>query len=64
MKGQTVLLRLVDGPREGWQWMEFAEFLRIIRLDEWNSHQFLVGMVLPPVRGGNLHPEGWSVVVN
>jgi len=53
MNGQTVLLRVVDGPREGWQWMALDEFLRLISLDEWNDEQLLVGMVLPPARRGN-----------
>ena len=50
MSGETVLLRVVDGTREGWRWMPFDEFLQQISIESWNSQQALVGMVLPPAR--------------
>jgi hypothetical protein len=55
MNGETVLLRVVDGPWEGWRWMPFDEFLQRVSIDAWNEGQALVGMVLPPVRRGTLH---------
>jgi hypothetical protein len=55
MKGATVLLRVVDGTQEGWKWMAFDEFLRQISIETWSGHQALVGMVLPPARGGTVH---------
>ena len=53
MNGQTVLLRVVIGSREGWHWMELEQFLRDISLDKWNAKEALVGMVLPAVRQKN-----------
>ena len=53
MNGQTVLLRVVIGSREGWHWMELEQFLRDISLDKWNAKEALVGMVLPPLRQKN-----------
>lgn len=50
MNGEMVLVRAVDGTREGWQWMARDEFLQRIRLDAWDEGQVLVGMFLPPVR--------------
>jgi hypothetical protein len=50
MNGKTVLLKLVDGGREGWKWMAFDEFLSQISIEDWNAQQALVGMVLPPTR--------------
>ena len=55
MNGETVLLRVVDGPWEGWRWMAFDEFLERVSIDTWNEGQALVGMVLPPARRGTLH---------
>jgi hypothetical protein len=54
MNGETVLLRVVDGPWEGWKWMELSEFLQQISIESWNERYALVGMVLPPARG----PDG------
>jgi hypothetical protein len=53
VNGQTVLLRVVVGSREGWHWMELEQFLRDISLDKWNATEALVGMVLPAVRHEN-----------
>ena len=50
MKGETVLLRVVDGAWEGWKWMKFDEFLRQVSIETWNQRHALVGMVLPPAR--------------
>jgi hypothetical protein len=55
MNGETVLLRVVDGPWEGWKWMALDEFLRQLSMESWNSQQTLVGMVLPPTRHGMVH---------
>jgi hypothetical protein len=51
MNGETVLLRVVDGPWEGWRVMAFDEFLQSVSIDSWNASQALVGMVLPAQRG-------------
>jgi hypothetical protein len=51
MSGETVLLRVVDGPWEGWRVMAFDEFLQRVSIDSWNASQALVGMVLPAQRG-------------
>ncbi len=51
MNGETVLLRVVDGPWEGWRVMAFDEFLQRVSIDSWNASQALVGMVLPAQRG-------------
>jgi hypothetical protein len=48
MSGETVLLRVVDGAREGWKWMSFDDFLRQISIETWDGQQALVGMVLSP----------------
>jgi hypothetical protein len=56
MNHQTVLLRVViNGDWEGWKWMEFDKFLRQISIETWNSHEVLVGMVLPAARNRSLH---------
>lgn len=55
MSGETVLLRVVDGPWEGWRWMAFDEFLQRVSIETWKADQALVGMVLPPARGRALH---------
>jgi hypothetical protein len=54
MNGETVLLRVVDGPWEGWKLMALDEFLQRVSIESWNEQQALVGMVLPLVRG-SLH---------
>lgn len=54
MDGQMVLLRLVEGSREGWRWMALDEFMRLMSLDQWNDNQVLVGMVLPAGRRGDM----------
>jgi hypothetical protein len=51
MNGETVLLRVVDGPWEGWRLMAFDEFLERVSIDSWHQSQALVGMVLPAPRG-------------
>jgi hypothetical protein len=55
MKGETVLLRVVDGTWEGWKWMRFDEFLRQVNIGTWKAEQALVGMVLPPARDEPVH---------
>lgn len=55
MRGEMVLLRVVDDAQEGWKCMPFTEFLQRIDLDSWKSGQALVGMVLPQVRRDSLH---------
>jgi hypothetical protein len=50
MDERSILLRIVEGPREGWQVMALDEFLQRISLDEWDATQSrIVGMILPPV---------------
>jgi hypothetical protein len=51
MTGETVLLRVVDGPWEGWKLMALDEFLQRVSIESWNTQQALVGMVLPAARG-------------
>ena len=55
MNGETVLLRVVDGPWEGWKLMALDEFLERVSIESWNAQQALVGMVLPAARRGCLH---------
>jgi len=55
MKGETVLLRVVDGTWEGWKWMRFDEFLRQVNIETWKTEQALVGMVLPAARHEPAH---------
>jgi len=55
MNGETVLLRVVDGPWEGWKLMALDEFLERVSIESWNQQQALVGMVLPAARRGALH---------
>jgi hypothetical protein len=55
MNGETVLLRVVDGPSEGWKWMRLSEFLQRVRIESWNEQHALVGMVLPPARRETVH---------
>lgn len=55
MRGETVLLRVVDETREGWNWMPLEEFLERINLASWKDGQELVGVVLPQGLRGTLH---------
>ena len=50
MNEQMVLLRAVDGTREGWRCMALTEFLQRVDLQALKAGQLLVGMVLPPAR--------------
>jgi hypothetical protein len=50
MSSSMVLLRAVDGTREGWRLMMWDDFLAQIDLSAWEAPQRLTGMVLPPVR--------------
>jgi hypothetical protein len=50
MNERMILLRAVDGRREGWRCMALEEFLQRLDLRAWRSEQLLVGMVLGPVR--------------
>jgi hypothetical protein len=43
-----VLLRAVDGNREGWCLMTWEDFLKRMDLNAWHAGQTLTGMVLPP----------------
>ena len=43
-----VLLRAVDGNREGWCLMTWEDFLKRMDLNAWHAGQLLTGMVLPP----------------
>jgi hypothetical protein len=55
MRRDVVLLKAVEGTREGWLVMEWDEFLEQMDLDAWNSDQVLIGIVLPagPPRKSN-----------
>jgi hypothetical protein len=48
MVGEMILLRVVDGVREGWNCMPLEEFLERVNLNSWRDGQELVGVVLPP----------------
>jgi hypothetical protein len=50
MGAEMILLRVVDGLREGWNCMPLEEFLERINLNSWKDGQELVGVVLPPTR--------------
>ncbi|HEX4269428.1 MAG TPA: hypothetical protein VHY36_16185 [Steroidobacteraceae bacterium] len=50
MGGEMILLRVVDGAREGWNCMPLEEFLERINLNSWRDGQELVGVVLPPTQ--------------
>jgi len=50
MVGEMILLRVVDGVREGWNCMPLEEFLERVNLNSWRDGQELVGVVLPPAR--------------
>jgi hypothetical protein len=48
MSSPMVLLRAVDGNREGWCLMTWEDFLTRMDLNAWHAGQQLTGMVLPP----------------
>lgn len=48
MSSPMVLLRAVDGNREGWCLMTWEDFLKRMDLNAWHAGQLLTGMVLPP----------------
>ena len=51
MNRQMILLRVEQGVWEGWQWMALDDFLRRVRLDDWDaSEESMVGMILPADR--------------
>jgi hypothetical protein len=50
MGAEMILLRVVDGLREGWNCMPLEEFLERINLNSWKDGQELVGVVLPPAQ--------------
>jgi hypothetical protein len=47
MRREVVLLKAVEGTREGWLVMEREEFLEQINLEAWNADQVLIGTLLP-----------------
>jgi hypothetical protein len=47
MNEETVLLRVVQGSREGWKCMARDEFLKRIDLEAWDIKDELIGIVLP-----------------
>ena len=47
MVGQTVLLKVVQGLQEGWQFMPMNEFLDLLDLKAWHVEDELLGIVLP-----------------
>jgi hypothetical protein len=55
MRREVVLLKAVEGSREGWLVLERDEFLEQMDLDAWNTDQVLFGIVLPagPARKSN-----------
>jgi hypothetical protein len=55
MNGETILLRVIDGPQEGWKLMQLSEFLQRVSIESWNAQHALVGMVLPAARHETIH---------
>lgn len=56
MNRQMILLRVEQGVWEGWQWMALDDFLKRVRLDNWNAgEESMVGMILPAARQGMLN---------
>jgi hypothetical protein len=56
MNGQMVLLRIVQGIREHWKWMDLDDFLRRIDLNALDVERIaLLGMVLPRSPDGRLN---------
>ncbi len=51
MRSEVVLLRAVEGTREGWLVMERDEFLERMDLKSWNTEHVLIGTVLPAASG-------------
>jgi hypothetical protein len=49
MNGQAILLRVAEGPWEGWTCMDFGEFLKRIDLNAWDVGVEMVGIVLSAV---------------
>jgi hypothetical protein len=47
MRREWVLLRAVEGTREGWLVLERDEFLERMDLETWNTEQVLVGIMVP-----------------
>jgi hypothetical protein len=47
MRREVVLLKAVEGTREGWLVMERDEFLEQMDLEAWNTEQVLIGIVVP-----------------
>jgi hypothetical protein len=55
MRREMVLLKAVEGAREGWLVMERDEFLEQVNLEAWDTGQELIGVMLParPQRTAN-----------
>lgn len=47
MRREVVLLKAVEGTREGWLVMERDEFLEQLDLESWSAEQVLIGTLLP-----------------
>ena len=47
MRREVVLLKAVDGTREGWLVIGRDEFLEQMDLNGWKTEQVLIGTVLP-----------------
>lgn len=50
MNVRTVLLKVVEGSSEGWQVMDFDEFLGLVNLRAWSAKELVVAIVLPPLK--------------
>jgi hypothetical protein len=57
---EMVLLRAVDGTREGWRCMAREEFLQRLDLNAWKEGQLLIGTVLPRPRESQPDPSDGS----
>lgn len=55
MRREVVLLKAVEGPREGWLLMEREEFIEQMDLEKWDAGQLLIGIVLPAGRAPKLN---------
>ncbi len=55
MRRELVLLKAVEGSREGWLVMERDEFIEQMDLEKWDTEQLLIGIVLPAGRPQKLN---------
>jgi hypothetical protein len=47
MRREVVLLKAMEGTREGWLVMERDEFIEQMDLEKWDTEQVLIGTLIP-----------------